>query len=404
MSTSTRQLADWVNAFTAHRVRKGNPRIFARWTAVSIIAGAMERKVYMPTQEGNLYANHYIMLVGTPAMGKTRQVVPARELWQAEGRINVGPSSTTGAALIDKLRDAKTEHEIEGRSVTGHALSFASAEWATFMHQYDTDIKGRLTELYDGGKFHESIRKRKEDVLLENLFLNMLIATQPAALARQLTPEEWDTGLSSRFIMVYSPDKPKPANPHAIKPTTDETELKALIHDLRLIYDTRGQLRKAQPYMDADWNWIQAEHEPAPTHHKLTSGYNARRWVHLAKLTMVLAVSRGSDIITLRDWQRAKAMLQQAERNMPAMFTAIMSKGGLTAIVQDAEEILRKHMVAGKPYDERKVHRLLSALGNTRNMRSVTDLIGHIRNAGVIRIAGSASKKTVILCNERAPQ
>ena len=60
--------------------------VFARWSAISMVAAALERRCWLSAIEGRpLYPNLFTLLIGLPATGKTESVVPADDLLTEAG-------------------------------------------------------------------------------------------------------------------------------------------------------------------------------------------------------------------------------------------------------------------------------------------------------------------------------
>lgn len=61
---------DWIGAYCAHTEGLPSPEIFRLWSAISCVAGALERRVWLRARQKDTYPNLFVLLVGPPGSGK----------------------------------------------------------------------------------------------------------------------------------------------------------------------------------------------------------------------------------------------------------------------------------------------------------------------------------------------
>src|SRR5271166_6582293 len=66
-----RKLGSWIESFIEQTENLEAPLIWRRWSAISMIAAALEQKVWMQTSSP-IFPNLYMMIIGHPGTGKTR--------------------------------------------------------------------------------------------------------------------------------------------------------------------------------------------------------------------------------------------------------------------------------------------------------------------------------------------
>src|SRR4051812_12640199 len=155
-----RQLTSWIESFLEATDGLPVPRIFLKWSAISAIAGALERKVWVRMNRMNLYPNMYVLLIADPGIGKTVSATQTEILWRGLKQHHVAPTNATKAGLIDVL--AESSREVSLPRLAGidkfHALNIVAGELGAFMPSYEGEFMNTLTTLWDGG--HYSERKR----------------------------------------------------------------------------------------------------------------------------------------------------------------------------------------------------------------------------------------------------
>src|SRR4030066_746896 len=77
MTPSNRCLGDWISGFMQYTENSEPPTLFKKWTAISCIAAALQRKVRVEWGTAlTFYPNFYVVLVGPSATGKGTAMNP----------------------------------------------------------------------------------------------------------------------------------------------------------------------------------------------------------------------------------------------------------------------------------------------------------------------------------------
>ena len=314
-----------------------SPDIFRLWAGISLVAGALERRVWLRNSQGAVFPNFYILLVAPPGVGK--QIIDrVRDLWRDTCEpgtkikaFHVAPDSMTKASLIDTLQKSKKMVvPPEGGPVYFHPLLVAAEEFSVLLPAYDMEYIGTLNGLWNNKAVHHEVRRTgaKQDVEIEKPYLHLLGGAQPAWLASIFPEDAWSTGIGRRMIMIYSSAG---VWKDVWAEYDDRPELRAsLVQRLGLLSKAYGQMaieRQAAEYLS---DWDRSGRKPEPVHAKLAH-YNASRNFQLIKLSMVSAASRGElfekvPAVRLEDVKRAQSWLFEAEAIMPDVFRAMIGK------------------------------------------------------------------------------
>lgn len=383
-SGSTRRLQSWIASYEEFTAASGSPRIYQLWSAITCLAGALERKVWVRTMQSNLYPNLYVVLVGNPGIGKSMALNHTERLWRGLKGHHVAPTSLTKAALIDALSDAKRSLVRPGHIpnvVEYNSLLVPATELSVLIPGWDSDFMAALTTLYDGGTYAE--RRRTKDLKLEipHPQLNILGATTPSYLNQLMPPGAWDQGFISRTILVYSGERiiRDVFAEELVEPTLGKT----LSEDLKIISDLYGKMEFTPAAVEAIREWNFADCPPKPETPKLES-YKSRRLLHTLKLTMVASIDRSSDLVIERqDFERARGWLLAAEAEMEDIFLS-MDGGGDN---QKTEEIF--HAVFSATAKEKRPYpdgRLLHLIGSKFPSHSVNIVRDLMQKQGLLRM------------------
>lgn len=336
---------DWIEDFVEYTKYTGSPAIFRKWGAVSILAAAMERKVWSITRGTPRYPNLYVVLVGPPGVGKTEITWRAGSFIRNLKNHHVAHSSITKAALIDNLFESKKtlvrEHEIP--AVTEfHSLYVASNELGVLLPAYDSEFMSTLTDLWDCKPYSEKRRTKNLVIEIKNPQLNILAACTPSYLMGTLPEGAWDQGFTSRTLFVFSAESERVG---LFDTPPENAELEA---SLRSRLDVIGKL-----YGQVDWtiearrvitNWDESGREPEPDHPRLFA-YLPRRLDHLLRIAMCVMVSETGELIMRSEHVlRAIDLIVEAEVFMPDIFK--MSAGTSHArVIDDTYDYVRRMYV-----------------------------------------------------------
>lgn len=352
---STRRLPSFIEAFVEATNGLKSPPIFRRWAAISAIAGALEKKVWITTDQGDIFPNMYILLVGPPGVGKGEALKTLRYLWSTLGEdFHVASSTVTHASMLDELKEAhrKIFRPADASPLTEfHSLQVASTEFSTFLPVYDTTFMSYLQQWYDceDVAFSESRRGRKKGQEFKNTIkapqVSLIAGTTPDFLGKLLPEGAWNQGFCARVIPIFSDSiiQVKFWNGARRSPQL----MDHLVHDLKQIHETFGQLIWEPEAAFAMQEWVAMGAIPLPTHPRLIN-YNTRRPVHLFKLTAVCCISRADHnmTITLQDFATALDLLISAEDLMPGIFNTMVSSidsGSMDDVMHFVLNEFKKH-------------------------------------------------------------
>lgn len=355
--TRPRKQEDWISSYLRHTEGYSSPEIFRLWTGIATVAGALERRTWVVTKKSLLYPNLFTLLVSNPGIGKSQAIQHVGEFWLATKQLKVSPDNMTKAALVDAL-EASSRNLIlnETTLVEFHSLNVAASEFGVLVPAHDLDFLSVLNHIYDNPPYYRELRRgRKDEDDIIKPQLNIIAGTQPAYLANLLPEAAWGQGFCSRLIMIYSGDRtitPLFATEEGI--TAAEIKLKNdLIMDLTTMTTLYGQMKWTEPAKELATKLDKEGIKPVPEHSKLEH-YNARRIVHVIKLSMISSASRGNSlIIEEQDVERAKGWLLHAEEFMPDIFKEMVQRS-------DSQVISDLHFFAYRIYmkEKKPVHKV----------------------------------------------
>lgn len=332
-----RKLDDWIDSFMEFTKESEPPDSFRLWTAISVIAAALQRKVKISWGHITWYPNMYIILVGPSASRKGTAMGPGYDLLMDLG-VTLAAQATSRQALISRMKNStQSELNEEGKMEFHSSLTVFSKEFTVFLGYHNRELMSDLCDWYDCERRwkYETISRQTEEII--GVWVNIIGATTPDLIAASLPPDAIGSGLTSRIIFVCEDRIGKIVPVHFL--SKYELDLRdKLYEDLEKINSMVGRFKFTPEFIDLWTEWYVKE---GPLENKFSDprfkGYTGRRATHVMKLCMIMSASRtGSMIISDKDLERAIRILEWAERKMPRVFTGV----GKSQIAETLPQVL----------------------------------------------------------------
>ena len=326
MQNSDRRLPDWIEGFMLLTENSEPPEMFKKWTAISIVSSALQRKVRVEWGTSlTFYPNFYIILVGPSATGKGTAMSFGLDIMEKIPSIRFSADATSIQALIRRLKETNlTDLDlITGKQQFHSSMTVFSEEFTVFLGYHDLDKISILCNWYDCRSrwTYETIARQKEEIV--GVWVNILAGTTPDSLQSSLPIESIGGGLTSRIIFIFEEKRGKMVTLPI--QTKEEAQLqKDLIRDLEKISTLSGCFRYTEEFMRLWDTWCHEAELNPPFHNMKFDGYNGRRRAHLMKLSMVCSASNGLRkeelVLTQDDLERSIGLLFEAEVKMGLVF------------------------------------------------------------------------------------
>ena len=401
---SERELSDWLSSYVRFTQNSEPPTSYHTWAGLSLIAGALQRKVFLRWGFEEIYPNLYVVLVG-PA-GRCRKGVAlgiAKNLLVNVPGVSVAPESSSGReALVQVMkRAAKDLVDAETGQVSMHcSLTAFSEELSVFLGQSDVKYLANLTDWYDS-KAHweyETIGRGKDS--LEGLCFNLLGATAPDWIQSMLPQEAIGGGFTSRIIFIVEEQKGKTVPKHQLTPT--ELALgDSLQRDLERISQLKGPFEFTPSGETSYCDWYAEQDRriargDMPVADRRFAAYCERRATHVRKMMMLCSASRGDSLeISHEDFDRAISMLERAELKMGMTFGGL----GKARNSDITEQVMRYIQAVGVTTRSAVMSRFYRDIDQD-GLRNIEATLEQMHFIEITLIPKSNDKKYVLCSNE----
>ncbi len=331
-----RHFKNWIKAYVDHTRFSESPTPFHFWTAVSTVAGALRRRVWIDERHFQWTPNFYIVLVGPPGVAaKSTSVRIGMSLLRKVDGIHFGPKSATWQAMTAALQRAEGYIEQDDGSgdllrIPMSCITIPITELGTFFKMEDTAMMDVLVDLWDGQLEDWGHETRTQDpILIKNPWINIIGCTTPSWIQQHIKEDMIGGGLISRMIFVFGDRKRHlVAYPSEQVLGKDYTNRQGkLTRDLQEIALLQGPYKVNQEAIEWGTNWYdELWNKPRPVHlasHRYNA-YISRKQTHVHKLAMVLAAARSNELtITLEILSEAVDLITSIEPDMNQVFEAI---------------------------------------------------------------------------------
>ena len=355
MEQLARKLPNWIDAFMLYTHNTEAPDLFRKWTAISCIAAAMQRKCSIEWGTAlTFYPNMFIVLVGPSATGKGTAMNPGLDIISELPSIRMSANATSLQALIRHLKDTNlTDIDLNtGEQKYHSSLTIFSKEFTVFLGYHNRELMSSLCDWYDCDKkwSYDTISRKKEEII--GVWVNLLGGTTPDLIQSSLPIESIGGGLTSRIIFVYEEKKGKLVTMPVQTPK--ELELRnLLIHDIEKISLLSGQFSYTRGFIDLWTEWcIKAETNP-PFYDTKFEGYMGRRRAHLMKISMIISAATGQHDLSISadDLQEAISLLLEVEIKMEGVFKGV-GKSDIASLINSATSFLINSRTGEVPFPE----------------------------------------------------
>lgn len=291
-----------------------SPTHFVSWGWYSVVAAALERRVFFDNEERPLFPCMYTVFVAPAGVGKglvmdecakimkqprpsqNRARLPtplsyAMDQRAPETLFNIAADSTTYESLLVETKNATEPFENHKGDLTVQAaLYFLLDEYTSIFKLHAEDLITFLLTAWNGKDYVRKTKNKGHDAL-KNPCFNLLGSTTPPEFAKILRREIIGTGIMGRTMLVYG--RENRSRGIRIPAPTDEQrhaqqqcmawvrELKGVKMCVKYAHETDQVLERWY----ADEAGVRINHNP-----KLDE-YYVRKLTHLHKLMMALHFS-----------------------------------------------------------------------------------------------------------------
>ncbi len=385
----SRQLTDWITGYLRYTDTTEPAETYRTWTAVSVLAAALQRKCRLEWGTLTFYPNLYIVLVGPSGARKGTAMSPGLKFLE-ELDIKIAAEAVTREALIRELKNANmTDQNMATGKMTFHSsLTIWAQELTVFLGYGNLQLMSDLCDWFDcRNKWTYRTKNMGTDEII-GVFVNLFGGTTPSLIRSAMPLDAIGGGLTSRIVFVFEEDiaqcQPCPFLSDAQLGLREQLRL-----DLERIYSMHGDFKVTKEFLDLWTEWYVSQHKSQPfedTGHRF-EGYFRRRPVHVMKLSMIVNASRTDRmIVEACDFQRALGILMEAEKKMPNTFSGV----GKYQHAETLTSVMNELALKGEMSQEE----LMFMFRNDMDRFTLRNIVDALRAMGKIDVVTRAGKES----------
>lgn len=329
-----RNFPNFLEAYMAYAADNFAPPQFHMWSCLSIIAGALERRVWLPWSDTfAFYPNIYVILVSMPGDGKSVALNKAVNLLQDMNRktptLNIMPNQVTEAKFIELMGQGRSFTMPDGSITFQNAGYYFASEASNSLKNVFGDFIACLTDFYDcPPTWERATKKDGKKISLKNVSMNLLAGSTFDYLGKLVNDENIMGGFASRLIYIVSKNKEVKAQRFQLGGMDlEEADMRrkyrtALIEDLTQISKLMGPMRATKEFGDAWEAWHPSyERGRRALASEKAQSLQARTNTNILKTAMLLCAAESNDMeLRLNHWERAHELIMAIQEETPAIF------------------------------------------------------------------------------------
>ena len=405
---SQRIFPDWLTAYQQYSDDGFTPRPFNEWVGLSVVAGVLERKCWLPWSDTfSYYPNIFVLLVSLPGAGKSTALNKGMGLLHEMNTklqtMSIIPSKVTEAKFIE-LMGTGTQFEHGSKLMLQNAGFYWSSEASNTLRKGGFyDLTSCLTDFYDCPPFWENATKKEGRSTLRNICINVLAGSTFDYLSKLVTDDDIMGGFASRLIFVVHREALvrnqafQLGGGGSIDPGRAEYR-SALVQDLEQMHKMVGPFKASAEFGKAWEEWYPAFEKMRQAHpsEKMQS-LLVRTNTNVIKVAMLMSASESNNrLLTLEHWNKALQIVEPIGKDIPNIFRAAKamdttSQEGLNnaiarafehSVEMNVAELKRKLIVTG--FSPRDVNQTVDSLLNVGHFTQLSNgrikLLGDAQN------------------------
>ena len=340
----TRNYTDYVGACVDAVKKSPIPKPFARWTALSSVAGALGRRVWFPMPNYDIGSNLFIILVASAGRNKSVSLIlPFTKVFnrlttpvgtqEDDHNFNTGLDQyglrkfplylvqdriTPEKLAVDMTKITRMDLRLSNprqEQFFDSSLSLVTSEFGTFMGRSERYLQMFMTDMWDSKESYSHKTKTAGEYIIEGPCLNWIACATPEQFVDNLPEDAKSQGLLSRILPVFYEGERIPQD--LTQKVISDNTIDNLRNDLGSIAKMYGPMKFDDDAFDGANEDIYNNLQPEPTDPHLAE-YCQRRVSHYLKVAMSVSTSRRSTRkIMKEDWETTKEIMFDMEQNMP---------------------------------------------------------------------------------------
>lgn len=338
-----RNFGDFISAYMDYAKDSFCPPDFHLWTALSLLAGSVERKVWSEQIVSDVgasvtyYPNLYVLLVSHPGGGKSTALGRGVELLEDLKReynpdFKLIPNQITEPRLIEAMT-IRQQIQISANALAYYSSGYfyASEASASALQNLHGNFNSTITEFYDCPKVFRKSTKIDGNSDIDNICFNVFAGSTFDYLKELVNERSVMGGLASRFIYVIQKDRfvreAKLYDAVDVQKRAERMQIKKkLVADLAHINKLIGVFTLTKEFKERWTQWQPVNQKflidlDSPRMESLL----ARKSTNLMKVCMLLSISESDDLILNEThWEKGLKIMEDVTKDSATIISSAL--------------------------------------------------------------------------------
>ena len=299
---------------------KGNetPEVMHLWVALSTLAGAAEKRLWIDRGFFKLYLNLYVVLVAPPGVCAKSTSLGIGTRMLKEAGYNVFEDSILKEKIIMEMCELEKQLDIEGRAFRHSSITYVASELNVLLAS-GVDMVKFLVNIWD--KDDVLVYKTKNSGVFEvnNPYFNLIGAAVPEWFGENIVSDMNSTGFLARTIIIYE-DRKRGKEPSP-KVTAEQIEArKRLVDHLVWMGDLYGEVQLTNEAESFYRDWYISQEIDTSQDHRLVAYQERKVKTHVLKVAALLAIADKRLRVEPADIKLSVEMFKAIEKKMRIAF------------------------------------------------------------------------------------
>lgn len=307
----------WLTAYRKYIIKQEAPDIFHFWVAISLIATALKRNVYIDRDAYQVYPNQYIFLVAKSGLCKKSAAMDiGLDLIRKIENITVVHGRATVEGLIELMKRASPDPKGVIKPDGSMLLHADELAYLFGKASYITDLITFLTAAYSSKANLDFLTRKKGLEKVRNPCPTILAGTTPEQMGDIFPSLVLSSGFMARILLIWGEEVKRIAKPSLRKEMED-----ALINDLGCIAQLCGEMMMTEEADNYFNDWYDALIPPGLSE---LIAFFQRKHDHVLKTAIVISAAESDEMkVTLKHLLAAIAAVEYVEERIPDAIASI---------------------------------------------------------------------------------
>ena len=359
------------------------------WSALSVLASCVSRKVWIDMGYFRYYPQLYIVLLGTPGTKKSTAKDIARDMVREIGNVPFSGECQSKENLVKQLSENERSfvYDVSKPPYIYTPLNIFVNELSQFIGIDPIKMVDFLVAVWNQNWY--DMRTQKHGVqLITGPFLNLLVCTTPSWVTTYLKSDVITGGFSRRAIFVFEWEETKRIAIPYISPEMQAARERCIARGKQLC-EVYGEFSWAPDALAFYKHWYETRTISKDPN---VAYFDQTKFELVMKVAILLSLADNDSLVmTIDPLKAAMALLDKVFEKLPQVFSGI-GRNELAGIASQLESMVRRN---GAPMLQKTVVRELYANAQTNE---IYQIIAHLIDVGrLVRFdAATTSSNTVV--------